>query len=64
MCSSYSDQETRDLVVGFEKYVASAEGQQVSADAAGSAPLTAEPADADRLDPRQHRSGFLIQYRA
>ncbi|MFV0285049.1 MAG: phosphate ABC transporter substrate-binding protein PstS [Demequina sp.] len=42
VCSSYSDQETRDLVVGFEKYVASAEGQQVSADAAGSAPLTAE----------------------
>lgn len=39
-CTSYEDEETAALVKGFLTYVASEEGQQAAADAAGSAPLS------------------------
>lgn len=39
-CSTYSDQETVDLVKAFGNYVISEEGQQAAADSAGSAPLS------------------------
>ncbi|WP_084104851.1 phosphate ABC transporter substrate-binding protein PstS [Demequina sp. NBRC 110056] len=42
VCSQYDDETERALVTGFEKYVASSEGQAVSAEAAGSAPLSAD----------------------
>lgn len=40
-CSTYADQATADLVKGFYSYILSEEGQQVAADEAGSAPLSA-----------------------
>ncbi|MGO3067370.1 MAG: phosphate ABC transporter substrate-binding protein PstS, partial [Brevibacterium linens] len=40
VCSSYSDQETVDMVKAWEKFVVSEEGQQSAADSAGSAPLS------------------------
>lgn len=45
VCSAYEDQAERDLVVAFEKYVASAEGQAAAAEAAGSAPLPTDIAE-------------------
>lgn len=39
-CQTYQDSDVATLVKGYLSYVASAEGQQVSADAAGSAPLS------------------------
>jgi phosphate transport system substrate-binding protein len=39
-CSTYSDQETVDLVKAFGSYVVSEEGQQTASDSAGSAPLS------------------------
>lgn len=45
VCSAYEDETERDLVVAFEQYVASEEGQAQAAQAAGSAPLTAELRD-------------------
>ncbi len=42
VCSQYEDEAERMLVTEFEKFVASPEGQQAAAGAAGSAPLTAE----------------------
>ncbi|MCF6509877.1 phosphate ABC transporter substrate-binding protein PstS [Blastococcus sp. MG754426] len=39
-CVEYEDQETVDLVKDFLTYVASEEGQQAAADAAGSAPIS------------------------
>jgi len=42
VCTQYDDPTERALVTSFEKYVASAEGQKVAADAAGSAPLSAD----------------------
>lgn len=39
-CTSYDDQNTADLVKAFLGYVSSAEGQEVSAAAAGSAPIS------------------------
>ncbi|WP_084039244.1 phosphate ABC transporter substrate-binding protein PstS [Demequina sp. NBRC 110053] len=42
VCSQYDDETERALVTGFEKYVASEEGQAISAEAAGSAPLSAD----------------------
>lgn len=42
VCGQYDDETERSLVTSFLKYVASAEGQAASADAAGTAPLTAE----------------------
>ena len=41
-CTTYDDQETADLVKGFLGYVLSEEGQTAAAEAAGSAPLSAE----------------------
>lgn len=41
VCQTYEDETERALVTEFEKYVASAEGQAASAEAAGSAPLPA-----------------------
>ena len=38
-CTTYSDQETADLVKAYLTYISSSEGQQAAADAAGSAPL-------------------------
>jgi phosphate transport system substrate-binding protein len=38
-CMEYDEQETADLVKDFMTYVASEEGQQAAADAAGSAPI-------------------------
>lgn len=40
VCQQYDDPTERDLVTGFLSYVASPEGQQAAASAAGSAPLT------------------------
>lgn len=40
VCSSYASQEEVDLVQGFIGYVISEEGQQLAADAAGSAPIS------------------------
>ena len=42
VCSQYDDETERALVTSFEKYVASSEGQAVAAEAAGSAPLSAD----------------------
>jgi phosphate transport system substrate-binding protein len=42
VCSSYDSKETVDLVKAFESYVVSEEGQDAAADAAKSAPLSAE----------------------
>lgn len=42
VCSTYANQETVDLVKAFETYVVSEEGQKAAADAAKSAPLSAE----------------------
>lgn len=39
-CSKYDDQETADLVKGFESYVISEEGQAAAGEQAGSAPIT------------------------
>jgi phosphate transport system substrate-binding protein len=39
-CPTYSDANTADLVKGYLSYIVSSEGQQASASAAGSAPLT------------------------
>ena len=39
-CATYETQEKADLVKAFMSYVASAEGQQAAAEAAGSAPLS------------------------
>ncbi len=39
VCASYEDAEEAALVTGFEKYVASADGQALASEAAGSAPL-------------------------
>lgn len=41
-CPSYSDKATADIVKGFLSYVVSSDGQQASAQAAGSAPLSAD----------------------
>ncbi|EWS80270.1 phosphate ABC transporter substrate-binding protein [Brachybacterium phenoliresistens] len=40
LCDTYADQETADLVKAYAGYVVSPEGQEASAQAAGSAPLT------------------------
>ncbi|WP_418275902.1 extracellular solute-binding protein [Isoptericola jiangsuensis] len=45
-CGTYADEATAELVKGFVSYVASEEGQQAAADAAGSAPLSASIRDA------------------
>ena len=42
VCLEYEDQETADLVKAFETYVASPAGQDASAEAAGSAPISDE----------------------
>lgn len=44
VCSSYPDAESGELVKGFLNFIASEEGQNVAANAAGSAPLSAEMA--------------------
>ena len=41
-CSTYGDQATADNVKAFASYVLSEDGQQVAAEAAGSAPIDAE----------------------
>ncbi len=41
-CSEYEDAETAELVKGYLSYVASEEGQQVAAEEAGAAPISAE----------------------
>ncbi|KHL18863.1 phosphate transport system substrate-binding protein [Mumia flava] len=43
-CLQYDDQETVDLVKGWLTYVISEEGQQASAESAGSAPITGDMA--------------------
>ncbi|MEN5073723.1 phosphate ABC transporter substrate-binding protein PstS [Isoptericola cucumis] len=45
-CGTYEDEATAELVKGFMSYLISEEGQQAAADAAGSAPLSAEIRDA------------------
>lgn len=45
VCSTYSSQETVDLVKAFENYVVSEEGQQTAADSAKSAPLSSTLAE-------------------
>ncbi|WP_203433996.1 phosphate ABC transporter substrate-binding protein PstS [Jiangella asiatica] len=40
VCTAYADANTGDLVKGFVGYMASDEGQQAAADAAGSAPIS------------------------
>ncbi|MCA5893055.1 phosphate ABC transporter substrate-binding protein PstS [Isoptericola sp. NEAU-Y5] len=45
-CGTYADEATAELVKGFMTYLASEEGQQAAADAAGSAPLSADIRDA------------------
>ncbi|WP_062071410.1 phosphate ABC transporter substrate-binding protein PstS [Demequina sediminicola] len=45
VCAEYENPNERELLTEFEKFVASEEGQDVSAAAAGSAPLTAELSD-------------------
>ncbi len=42
VCQQYDDQIERELVSGFVKYVASSEGQQQAASAAGSSPISAD----------------------
>jgi len=42
LCQQYDDAAERDLVTGFLKYVASPEGQQASASAAGGSPISAD----------------------
>jgi phosphate transport system substrate-binding protein len=42
VCQTYTDADTKANVTGFLSYVASAEGQQAAASAAGSAPLPAD----------------------
>ncbi|WP_062213384.1 phosphate ABC transporter substrate-binding protein PstS [Demequina oxidasica] len=42
LCQQYDDAADRDLVTGFLKYVASPEGQQTAASAAGSSPISAD----------------------
>ncbi len=39
-CEEYTDPATAALVKGFLQYVASPEGQQAAAEAAGSAPIS------------------------
>ena len=39
-CQTYANQDTADLVRGFLSFVVSDEGQQASAETAGSAPLS------------------------
>jgi len=41
-CPTYSDKATADIVKGFLTYVVSSEGQQASAQTAGSAPLSSQ----------------------
>lgn len=41
LCQQYDDEAERDLVTSFLKYVASAEGQEQAASAAGSSPISA-----------------------
>jgi phosphate transport system substrate-binding protein len=45
-CGTYADEATAELVKGFMTYLVSEEGQQAAADAAGSAPLSADIRDA------------------
>jgi len=45
-CGTYADQAQADLVKGYLSYLVSEEGQQAAADAAGSAPLSADIRDA------------------
>ena len=42
VCHTYADQSTADLVKDFVGYVVSEQGQQASAEAAGSAPISAD----------------------
>jgi phosphate transport system substrate-binding protein len=42
VCHTYADQSTADLVQDFVGYVVSEQGQQASAEAAGSAPISAD----------------------
>lgn len=48
-CQSYPDQQTADLVKAYLGYIVSDEGQQVAAESAGSAPLSAK-IQADALE--------------
>jgi phosphate transport system substrate-binding protein len=45
-CQTYEDSAEADLVKGYLSYVIGAEGQQASAESAGSAPLSTDVADA------------------
>ncbi|WP_416344522.1 phosphate ABC transporter substrate-binding protein PstS [Isoptericola peretonis] len=45
-CGTYADQAQADLVKGYMSYLVSEEGQKAAADAAGSAPLSADIRDA------------------
>lgn len=40
LCSTYENEETLELVKAFESFVVSSEGQEASAEAAGSAPIS------------------------
>lgn len=42
VCQQYDDENERALVTGFVKYIASEEGQQQAASAAGSSPISAD----------------------
>ena len=44
-CEAYEDANTADLVKAYLSYIASEDGQQASADAAGSSPITASLAE-------------------
>ena len=41
-CEQYEDEATADIVRSYFEYVASEEGQNAAAEAAGSAPLSAD----------------------
>ena len=56
-CGTYPDQETADLVKAFLGYVISPEGQQASADNAGSAPIS----DAQRAQFQAAIDGITAQ---
>jgi phosphate transport system substrate-binding protein len=45
VCSSYSDQNTVDMVKAWEQYVVSEEGQASAAESAGSAPISSDLRD-------------------
>ncbi len=63
-CTSYEDPADAELVKAFLGYVASAEGQEAAASAAGAAPISDDAARGRPGRARLHRRGSLIPARS